>query len=436
MIMLVFCVAAVLLGAIEAGTHADLTRLHERLMANYSKDLRPTFNLSQPTIVYVGFQLMSLKEFDEKLSKFAIVGMFIIAWNDFRMQWNPNEFGGINHTFLPQNSVWKPNFVLMNPFDKISDPGMDSLVIRVDYYGGLAWAPPDVYTSTCQADVTYYPFDQQKCSLYFNTYMYTTSDVRIQLQSSKVDVNYYLPDSLWELINATCNIITELNSQSLVLDLVLTRRPMFQVINTIVPFCVLGLLNIMVFLLPAESGERVGFSVTVLLAIAVFMTIVADTLPGTSEPSFPRLCYLLTAELCINMFVTITAILSLRLHHASPNETIPYWLKGIICKCICFKSRNEISDVRMVKNTKAEQIACVENVDSNTQVTNNTLVEGEQGYALSSDTTTRSVSQPQDNRSQICASWQTVAQYLDIFLFTLFSIIFTSNKIIAYHIFS
>jgi hypothetical protein len=32
----------------------------------------------------------------------------------------------------------------------------------------------------------------------------------------------------------------------------------------------MSILNVFVFLLPADSGERVGYAITVLLAIAVF----------------------------------------------------------------------------------------------------------------------------------------------------------------------
>ncbi|OWF36989.1 Neuronal acetylcholine receptor subunit alpha-7 [Mizuhopecten yessoensis] len=134
------------------------------------------------------------------------------------------------------------------------------------------------------------------------------SDVFIKLVSTAIQTDFYYPNGIWELKNTSCGIDAVENTQIVKLTIVLQRRPMFQVINTIVPFSILGLLNVMVFLLPAESGERVGFTITVFLAIAVFMSIVTETLPGTSEPAFPRLCYLLAAEFCINALVTVCTI--------------------------------------------------------------------------------------------------------------------------------
>jgi hypothetical protein len=46
----------------------------------------------------------------------------------------------------------------------------------------------------------------------------------------------------------------------------------------------MSILNVFVFLLPADSGERVGYAITMLLAIAVFLTISSDSLPAMSNP--------------------------------------------------------------------------------------------------------------------------------------------------------
>jgi hypothetical protein len=44
----------------------------------------------------------------------------------------------------------------------------------------------------------------------------------------------------------------------------------------------LAFLSAMVFKLPPDSGEKMGFSLTVLLAYAVYLTIISDDMPSTS----------------------------------------------------------------------------------------------------------------------------------------------------------
>ena len=42
------------------------------------------------------------------------------------------------------------------------------------------------------------------------------------------------------------------------------------------------------FILPVESGEKVSLEITVLLSLAVFMLVVTDTMPPSSD-NFPIL---------------------------------------------------------------------------------------------------------------------------------------------------
>ncbi|XP_033753131.1 acetylcholine receptor subunit beta-type unc-29-like [Pecten maximus] len=368
-----------------------------------------------------------MKEFEEKTGKFSINGISVMTWHDCQLEWNPNDFGGIDRIFVSQKTIWKPDLLLLNPFDNVEPPGFDSLKIAVDNDGSTFWGPPNVYQITCPADITYYPFDQQTCSFFFSMYMYTLFDVFIETSSSAIDLDFYYPNSLWEMISARSRVFTLADTQTLELTVVLKRRPMFQVINTIVPFCILGLLNIMVFLLPAESGERVGFSVTVLLAIAVFMTIVSDTLPGTSEPSFPRLCYLLMAELCTNMLVTICTILVLRLYHKPPQEKIPSWLKYIICKRVCVKAKTK--NERKKKSNTNTILSKQNRICSETTVS--TILESDR---IETGSMTDSECNCNEN-GQMETSWQDVAKFLDVFFFVLFIAVFGTSKLAAYLIF-
>jgi hypothetical protein len=43
-------------------------------------------------------------------------------------------------------------------------------------------------------------------------------------------------------------------------------------------------LNPLVFLLPVESGERIGLSMTILLSYTIFLTLISDAIPASSNP--------------------------------------------------------------------------------------------------------------------------------------------------------
>ena len=65
--------------------------------------------------------------------------------------------------------------------------------------------------------------------------------------------------------------------------LTLQRKPLFYIMNITIPAIVLAILSAMTFMVPIDSGERIGLGVSILLAFSVFMLILADNTPQTSQ---------------------------------------------------------------------------------------------------------------------------------------------------------
>lgn len=65
-------------------------------------------------------------------------------------------------------------------------------------------------------------------------------------------------------------------------QVVIRRRPLFYVVNLLLPSIFLMVMDIVGFYLPPDSGERVSFKITLLLGYSVFLIIVSDTLPATA----------------------------------------------------------------------------------------------------------------------------------------------------------
>ncbi|CAG2219773.1 HTR3 [Mytilus edulis] len=108
------------------------------------------------------------------------------------------------------------------------------------------------------------------------------------------------------------------------------------------------ILNIFVFLLPPESGERVGYAVTVLLAIAVFLTISSDNLPATSSPRISSISLLLFSDVVISAVIVLMVILSLRYYHRDDNYPVSTFMRGFVnvsrilrCQVCCCMRKKE-----------------------------------------------------------------------------------------------
>ena len=56
-------------------------------------------------------------------------------------------------------------------------------------------------------------------------------------------------------------------------------------VNLVVPCSLIGLMVLLSFVLPPESGERVGLGITVLMAMAIFQELTSNKLPVDSNIS-------------------------------------------------------------------------------------------------------------------------------------------------------
>ena len=147
----------------------------------------------------------------------------------------------------------------------------------------------------------------------------------------------------------------------LVFKFILKRYSGFYLLNLIFLICVLGILNLFVFLLPPESGERVGYSITVLLSIVVFLTITSNSLPGTSEPRMPTIFLLLNGYVVISVLIVISVIINLRFYLR--DQEIPvsaYWNSLILFYRIILGQRNR-RKINIGENLQEENINRTEN---------------------------------------------------------------------------
>ncbi|XP_033751867.1 neuronal acetylcholine receptor subunit alpha-6-like [Pecten maximus] len=329
------------------------TQLYKDLLLNYEKNVRPGINYSYPTMVECEFTLAGLNRFKEIDSKISILGVFAIQWFDERLSWNPYEYGGILSTLVPENLLWKPDIAITNSHSGIRFLYGGGFHIRVLYDGTITLTTGDTYDLYCTADVTYYPVDTQTCYMamvLWNSYPWEVTFDHVDVYKN-MD-NFTSTNPSWDVTETTMYTTVD---QTLALTILnirirLKRLSEYVVINMILPVCFLCVINIFVFFLPAESGERIGFSITLLLSVAVFMTILSDSLPQSSRPQIAVLCYFLFSQLMVSILMMVFTIFGLRFYWMSPERPIPVYLKrfsqtmGWLVGCQCFK-RRKIIDV-------------------------------------------------------------------------------------------
>ena len=280
-------------------TFNNTKSLRSDLLSEYVTTLRPGSDQSVALNVSVGLNMVLLKEYNEVTSSFTFVGYMTVMWTDHRLVWTPTLNGNLTTAVLIQTEIWVPPFLVYNPTETYSLIGFNQDRVRISSDGSVLWMPPEVFHFICEADVTYFPFDRQSCTLGLRLCGHQTTDVNIQHLHDAIQFVTFEQNGIWKITSSSTSIKTMMNFQFVQFSVSMVRRSAFYVVNLLLPMLAMLVLQIFVFVLPAESGERIGYSITVLLATSVFLSMVCAFLPTTVIPSIPIISFKLLVEFII-----------------------------------------------------------------------------------------------------------------------------------------
>ena len=320
---------------VESVMDFEVDRLIDDLKRNYSRYTRPPRNQSETLLVQVEFSLTGIKEFDEVKDEFSVIGTVVVAWTDDRVVWNPRDYGGLETIIVDNNVFWTPSIFLLNSnveFEKIGEDPYWS--VRYYYTGFAVFYPDSLLSAICSADVEKFPWDTQTCSLAFTLIGYLRNEVELQPYRSPdfVPLQNFVGDDLWTVENRSSNILN--NNNIVMVSYIMKRKPILSVINIILPIIMMSFLNIMVFLIHPDTGERSSFCLTTVLALAVFLTLVSDNMPK-SATTIPILSYYLVGVLAHSIVITIENIVSLKLYFTAKGKDVPDLLKAFSSRILC-----------------------------------------------------------------------------------------------------
>ena len=73
--------------------------------------------------------------------------------------------------------------------------------IIVNHQGHVKWIPPGMFKSTCQIDIAWFPFDEQKCDLKFGSWTYDGRFLDLIFDgNSNGDASDFIRNGEWELL--------------------------------------------------------------------------------------------------------------------------------------------------------------------------------------------------------------------------------------------
>lgn len=211
----------------------------------------------------------------------------------------------------------------------------------------------------CRIKVKYFPFDIQRCELKFGSFGYDARTMNVTpMKKLKFPTSSYQENGEWEIYKVKMRR-NERDYQccpepfvDITVNITMGRQSMDYFINLIVPCCLISSMIFLGFILPPESGERIGLSITVLLAMTVFQQLTSEIMPSYDFPILGQYYFAIILEIGASVVVTTTI---LNFYHRT-NRKMPGWVKKLvidwIARIVFLTNTPEKRKIRRRKSTR------------------------------------------------------------------------------------
>ncbi|KAL1490967.1 hypothetical protein ABEB36_011635 [Hypothenemus hampei] len=326
----------------------DAKRLYDDLLSNYNRLIRPVRNHSTNILVKLGLRLSQLIELNLKDQILTTNVWVEHEWHDYKFMWDPQDYGGVRELYVPSEHIWLPDILLYNNADgEYVITTMTKAVLRYD--GKIQWTPPAIFKSSCEIDVRYFPFDQQTCFMKFGSWTYG-SQIDLQHINQKpgeaivkfgIDLREYYPSVEWDILAVPAErhekfypCCPDEPYPDIFFNITLRRKTLFYTVNLIVPCVGISYLSVLVFYLPADSGEKIALCINILLSQTMFFLLISEIIPSTSL-ALPLLGKYILFTMVMVAFSVVVTIIILNVHYRKPStHKMAPWVRSFFIKSV------------------------------------------------------------------------------------------------------
>ncbi|CAO4377535.1 unnamed protein product [Caenorhabditis nigoni] len=282
---------------------ADQKRLWDDLFKGYDPNLSAIYTshkseflnqskkIHHPPMMELKLTMAMLKLVDvvEVEEKVSFLFDYSSEWTDHRLKWDPYEYGGISHIYVPQKSIWLPEITIVDAQEvKFFESDDAPRTAWINYNGTVGFYTATVSSVICQLDVFKFPLDQHECGVSVLFHTYFPDEYRIkggmvnivkplsELGNGEWKVTYVGVAEI-PLSNDTIGSTTKFIAR-------LERNPGFYISLVMIPaYCINFLTIIALFLQVENVMEKLNVGLTNIMAMTFILVILAADLPKTAR---------------------------------------------------------------------------------------------------------------------------------------------------------
>ncbi|XP_066465452.1 5-hydroxytryptamine receptor 3A-like [Eleutherodactylus coqui] len=162
-----------------------LARLNEHLLNGYKKSMRPVYDWRKTTIVQIDmvvYAILGVSEKDQLLKSYMWLKQ---SWKDEFLTWDPKDYDNVKKITIPGQLIWIPDIIVLEFVEATRSP--ETPYVYVHNTGRVVNPKPLLITTTCRLNIFYFPFDTQRCSVSFTSWLHDGHGIQFgQLGVSKV----------------------------------------------------------------------------------------------------------------------------------------------------------------------------------------------------------------------------------------------------------
>ncbi|KAH9524213.1 hypothetical protein Btru_053808 [Bulinus truncatus] len=318
--MLIYTTILSLVQPVDCQKFSEVLGIYEKLEHHSSHfvDVRPVLDQSDVVNVSVGFSMLNILEVAELSQSVTFNVYFHLMWKDEVMAWNSSHYGGVTAISVGPNEVWRPRLVVINSVGQRELYKDDDSPLQVEHTGQVSWMPGGPIATSCSLDLSKYPVDDHICYIKLTTMSFHQQTVHLIEEHDHHTSEMYIVNTEWELkaINKSIfnYLVDGVDCSGLQINVYFKRRPISLLLGYIIPVTFISFLNLFVFLIPAESGEKVNAGITVLLSQAMYMSTMSSMLPRSTNP-LPVVTYYLFLLIINSALIVFLCIIISALHN-------------------------------------------------------------------------------------------------------------------------
>lgn len=320
----------------------NVNQLKLDLLTNYNRDTLPVQS-NWPLNLSLSLNINSIS-MNQVESEVYYDIWFNYQWNDYQLSWDKDIWGIDKLTFNTnpdyETSVWIPDIALYNSVESPMS-GLIYTRLNVDSYGNILWTRSGRIKSSCNLVLDDFPYDSHNCYLIFGSLGYTKTN--LEITQANVSINNYNSNNEWNLNDYGFSIKTEegyfSNEEFSVVNynINISRVPSFYETYLMFPIFCLATIILFSCIIPINAENRISFSMTVILSIMVYLSVLSEQLPKTHNN--PTITNTVIAILIFSLFDLVSNIILASIYlYQEEKEYNP--IMRIINKCKKSSSEN------------------------------------------------------------------------------------------------